>query len=107
MEYGDNISRQAAIDALNKLSESTYEVDYGAVDCDDAINAIAALPPVTPKQSLDIDKVSKEVLNAISKWLNSQDDKRDVLNVIKDVLSPTRGRSERCQNLKRLKSVNR
>ena len=46
----DCISRQAAIDALNKLSESTYEVDYGVVDCDDAINAIAALPPTEPKK---------------------------------------------------------
>ena len=46
----DTISRQAAIDALNKLSESTYEVDYGVVDCDDAINAIAALPPTEPKK---------------------------------------------------------
>ena len=46
----DLISRQAAIDALNKLSESTYEVDYGVVDCDDAINAIAALPPTEPKR---------------------------------------------------------
>lgn len=46
----DLISRQAAIDALNKLSESTYEVDYGVVDCDDAINAIAALPPIEPKR---------------------------------------------------------
>ena len=46
----DCISRQAAIDALNKLSESTYEVDYGVVDCDDAINAIATLPPTEPKK---------------------------------------------------------
>lgn len=46
----DLISRQQAIDALNKLGESTYEVDYGIVDCDDAINAIAALPPTEPKR---------------------------------------------------------
>ena len=46
----DTISRQAAIDALDKLSESTYEVNYGVVDCDDAINAIAALPPTEPKK---------------------------------------------------------
>lgn len=46
----DTISRQAAIDALNKLRESTYAVDYGIVDCDDAINAIAALPPTEPKK---------------------------------------------------------
>ena len=46
----DCISRQQAIDALNKLSESTYEVNYGVVDCDDAINAIAALPPTEPKK---------------------------------------------------------
>ena len=46
----DLISRQQAIDALNKLSESIYEVDYGVVDCDDAINAIATLPPTEPKR---------------------------------------------------------
>lgn len=46
----DVISRQQAIDALNKLSESTYEVDYGVVNCDDAINAIATLPPIEPKR---------------------------------------------------------
>lgn len=46
----DVISRQQAIDALNKLSESIYEVDYGVVDCDDAINAIATLPPTEPKR---------------------------------------------------------
>ena len=46
----DCISRQQAIDALNKLRESTYEVNYGVVDCDDAINAIAALPPTEPKK---------------------------------------------------------
>ena len=46
----DLISRQAALDALNKLKESTYAVDYGIVDCDDAINAIAALPSTEPKK---------------------------------------------------------
>ena len=46
----DIISRQQAIDALNKLRESTYAVDYGIVDCDDAINAIATLPPTEPKR---------------------------------------------------------
>ena len=46
----DCISRQDAIEALNKLSESTYEVSYGVVDCDDAINAIAALPLTEPKK---------------------------------------------------------
>ena len=46
----DLISRQAAIDALNKLRESTYAIDYGIVDCDDAINAISALPPTEPKK---------------------------------------------------------
>jgi len=46
----DCISRQQAIDTLNKLSESTYVVNYGVVDCDDAINAIAALPSTEPKK---------------------------------------------------------
>lgn len=50
-QLGTNcISREQAIDAINKLGESTYEVDYGIVDCDDAINAIAALPPTEPKR---------------------------------------------------------
>ena len=51
----DLISRADAIDALNKLGESTYEVNYGVVDCDDAINAIAALPPTEPKRGKWID----------------------------------------------------
>lgn len=46
----DTISRQAAIEALNKLSESTYEVNYGAVDCDDAIGKIKQLPPAQPER---------------------------------------------------------
>ncbi len=44
----DLIDRQAAIEALNKLSESTYEVNYGVVDCDDAIGEIEQLPPAQP-----------------------------------------------------------
>ena len=46
----DLISRQAAIDALNKLRESTYEVNYGVFDSDDAITLIASLPPKEPKK---------------------------------------------------------
>ena len=46
----DTVDRQQAIDALNKLMESTYEVNYGVFDSDDAINAIAALPPIEPKK---------------------------------------------------------
>ena len=46
----DLISRQAAIEALNKMRESTYAVDYGIVDYDDAINAISALPPTELKK---------------------------------------------------------
>lgn len=46
----DVISRQQAIDALDRLRESTYSADYGIVDCDDAINTIAALPPTEPKR---------------------------------------------------------
>lgn len=46
----DTISRAKAIEALNKLSESTYEVDYGVIDCDDAIGEIEKLPPAQPKR---------------------------------------------------------
>ena len=55
----DLISRQAAIDALDRLRESTYSVDYGIVDCDDAINTIAALPPTEPKKGKWIDDGSE------------------------------------------------
>ena len=46
----DAISREQAIDALNELRESTYEVNYGVFDSDDAINVIASLPPIEPKK---------------------------------------------------------
>lgn len=49
-------------------------------------------PSVTLPQGIDIDKASEEVLNAMSKWLTAQDDKRNVLDVIKDVLRPYKGK---------------
>ena len=43
------IDADAAIDALNQLRETTYATDYGIVDCDDAISAIATLPTIQPQ----------------------------------------------------------
>lgn len=81
-------------DAVSRKTVKELMLKYGFLAPDMTVTEFVedCLPPVTPKQSLDIEKVSKEVLNATSKWLSDQDDKRNVLDVIKDVLQPYKGK---------------